>query len=367
MANFNRTTSIQKSSILILGCSLLLSFNGCQSVEKFKWPSHSMAKASPSSTGANAASSMNPLKMINPGAEKSPAKTPTRMVVIWKDATISDAAKPPTRGFGGRVYFYDEKEQTVQVDGEMIVFGYEDGENEGSIKADRKYVFLQEEFQKRFSETDLGPSYSIWLPWDRAGGERQTIALLPVFKANDGTVVQGGHSVCVLNGTPPQQEAIAKVDVSGNHNQTANAKANSTNFSAAQVSHMEAGQPREGRLNTTTIRVPRETARRMHNANERQPLDPQRSAMPIGMPSNQANSIGFSPLVDQLHSRNRLENGETVSYGEAYSQPTNHAAMTTRPNEVLTSSVSTPEATPAIRRSSSPERKPVFGQPGIFR
>ncbi len=34
--------------------------------------------------------------------------------------------KPVTRGFGGRIYFYNDRSQAVPVDGELVVYGFDD-------------------------------------------------------------------------------------------------------------------------------------------------------------------------------------------------------------------------------------------------
>ena len=65
-----------------------------------------------------------------PFAKKDPWKgkhgDPVKMVAVWSDAIYNEAGKPPIRGFGGRLYFYDKNEKTVPVEGQLIVYGFDD-------------------------------------------------------------------------------------------------------------------------------------------------------------------------------------------------------------------------------------------------
>jgi hypothetical protein len=145
------------------------------------------------------------------------ADDPSRMVVIWSESVIYGPGKKPTRGLGGRVYFYNRTHQPVKAEGEMTVFAYADqeaaakgadqGADERAVNADRKYVFTSEEFKNHYSATEFGPSYSIWVPWDAVGGEQQAISLVPVFKTTAGEAIMGDHSRTLLAGKNPKKDA----------------------------------------------------------------------------------------------------------------------------------------------------------------
>ena len=137
------------------------------------------------------------------------------MAAIWKDSVFEKPGSASVRGFGARIFFYDVDNQAVKADGELLVYGFDDS-NElkaDNSKADRKYVFQADKFQSHFSETDLGPSYSVWIPWEKVGGFRKTITLIPVFKTADGRVLKSGQSMNVLPGRNPvtkDRKSIAK-------------------------------------------------------------------------------------------------------------------------------------------------------------
>lgn len=144
--------------------------------------------------------------------------TPTRMVAIWRDAVYEQSGIRPARGFGGRFYFYDAESKPVRVNGELIVYAFDENTHTGGRKkqsADRKYVFQSDELQQHFSETALGPSYSFWIPWGDVGGERMSVALIPVLKSEEGTMIRGDQTVNILSGRAPETTADARIVADG--------------------------------------------------------------------------------------------------------------------------------------------------------
>ena len=133
--------------------------------------------------------------------KSSKFQTPTRMISIWTPDILTQPGKPSTRGFGGRLYFYNEKSQAIPVEGQLIVYAYDDTVQEHPPgEPNRKYAFTPDQFTKHFSTSDLGASYSIWLPWDAVGGEQRSVSLVPVFTASAGQIVMGQQTVSILPG-----------------------------------------------------------------------------------------------------------------------------------------------------------------------
>jgi hypothetical protein len=133
-------------------------------------------------------------------------QNPQRLAVIWSPDVMTMPGKPAARGFGGRIYFYNEKSVPVPVKGELIVYGYEEitaGNEEKKSAPDKKFKFEKEQFAERFSKTDLGASYSVWIPWDDAGGPIKRITLIPIFKMEDGNLVHGDAAELTLPGKTP--------------------------------------------------------------------------------------------------------------------------------------------------------------------
>ena len=146
-----------------------------------------------------------PSILDNPFTNKEPEqKPPHRIAIVWRDAVYTEPGKLPTRGFGGRVYFYGEDNEPVEVEGELTVFGYDDSnESMKSKVANRKFVYEGNHLKHYFRETDLGPSYDVWIPWDAVGGERKNISLVPVFRTEEGNLLRGELARNILPGKKP--------------------------------------------------------------------------------------------------------------------------------------------------------------------
>jgi hypothetical protein len=135
---------------------------------------------------------------------------PAKLVVIWSDAVYNEAGKAPVRGFGGRLFFYDKQSKTVPVEGELVVYGFDDSSEATPAKEpQRKFAFTSEQFRQHFTPGELGASYSVWIPWEPVGGFKKTVSLLPVFTSTTGKVVTGEQTVNSLPGKTPDQAELA--------------------------------------------------------------------------------------------------------------------------------------------------------------
>ncbi len=142
---------------------------------------------------------------------KKPYQKPDKLAAIWTHDILTMSGKPPTRGFGGRLYFYNPKSQAIPVDGELTVHGYEETRigmhiQAEKTQADKTFMFTAEQFTEHFSPSDMGASYSIWVPWDAADGVQKEITLIPTFKGKDGTILQGEPAKLVLPGRKLEAE-----------------------------------------------------------------------------------------------------------------------------------------------------------------
>ncbi len=238
-------SAIFAGSILVA----LASITGCQSTQTAGW--------------------WNPFSQLS-SSDEVKFEQPARMAVIWRESTISQPGRGTARGFGGRVYFYNQQNEPIRVDGELTVYAFDDSTSSTQNNVpDRKYVFKQSDLQKHFSETDLGSSYSIWIPWDKIGGQRKTIALLPVFQPEGGMIVNAGQSIAVLPGKTSENLLAQQIpddeseknyvrQVSG----TFPAADGSSNTNLSQRTIDSVLSPAI-RRKPTTIRVPRSLGRRM--------------------------------------------------------------------------------------------------------
>jgi hypothetical protein len=127
---------------------------------------------------------------------------PSKVVTVWSDAVLQNSGGPATRGFGGRLVFFRPGEETpVRVDGTLVVYAFDEGNrNSDRAKPDRKYVFTPEQFATHYSKNQLGHSYSVWLPWDEAGGPKREVSLVARFTPVDGPTIVGEHTKLILRG-----------------------------------------------------------------------------------------------------------------------------------------------------------------------
>lgn len=142
-----------------------------------------------------------------------PYPNPVKLAVTWTPDTIIQTGRTPTRGFGGRVFFYDDKSKSVPVEGTLIVHGFDDsaGNDNSSTK---RFEFTPEQFTRHFSQSDLGASYSIWIPWDAIGGNQKRISLVTSFKSTSGRPIQGIPATMMLPGTKPaetEEDTLARL------------------------------------------------------------------------------------------------------------------------------------------------------------
>ena len=300
--------------------------------------------------------SMKPFSNAEPEVEYG---QPLRMAVIWKESSISAPGKNAVRGFGGRVYFYDEENETVRVDGELSVFAFDDT-SDHKVKArqpDRKYVFRSSELQGHYGQTGLGHSYNIWIPWDEVGGERKTISLVPIFKPVDGMIPKSDQSIAILSGTTSEKEDgfLRTAGVNSKVRQVSTTvpagelhRASPLGVSTdEQVSSQEDDESAEATIRTTTFDVPRATASRMNISGH----SPVRRSMAKDSNGVRAANFESNPVAGQAAQLQPAEAGTQGSLSTA------NAKRRQRPQ--------------SARRANAQDavlKKPtVFGKPGGFR
>ena len=200
-------------------------------------------------------------------------ETPEKVIAIWTDATYELPGRAPTRGFGGRVYFYNAKGEVVPVNGQLVVYAFDDSDpHAGADQPTRKYAFTAEQLTRYYSNSELGASYNIWIPWDNVGGDEKQIALFPVFIDESGKMVRGSFA----NNRLPGKRVLDEEERRGFYVSRKRRRGSQV------ISHQESGvrpagyetevaaEPADGEkkepsLVTHTIRVPRSLSERMAN------------------------------------------------------------------------------------------------------
>jgi hypothetical protein len=170
-----------------------------------------------------------------------PYPNPAKLAAVWSTESLTQVGRVPTRGFGGRIFFYDEKSQPVPVDGTLVIHGFDEKAKDPKAGV-KRFEFTPEQLTSHFSQSDVGASYSIWVPWDAIGGEQRHISLVASFKTKEGKTIQGQPTNVLLPG-------------SKNEADMALANRYSPDFRAWQQASSGKTSPSSG-LTTTTISRP---------------------------------------------------------------------------------------------------------------
>jgi hypothetical protein len=157
------------------------------------------------------ASDFKPSKLFSLGDDDEPEKgTPVRMVGTWTDTVLSQPGQKSQRGFGGRLMFYGKKEdKPILVEGQLVVYAFDETNRAVTDnKPTRRYVFPPDQIARRMSKSELGASYSFWLPWDEAGGPQTEVSLICRFEPKGGAVISSEQTRHRLPGTIADAPAL---------------------------------------------------------------------------------------------------------------------------------------------------------------
>lgn len=201
-----------------------------------------------------------------------PPEVPARMVSTWADTVLQRSGKVPQRGFGGRLMFFkSDSTDPVRVEGQLVVYAFDETDREKhETHPTRKYVFPPEELARHESESQLGPSYSIWLPWDDVGGKAKQISLIAKFEPAEGTYVMGEQTKHLLPGLSelPTEHLVAPgvgpVEIAQHTEKTAVRNAVRPISAEAPISSSTEAMAKKGtESSTTTIALPKTWEQRL--------------------------------------------------------------------------------------------------------
>ncbi len=331
---------MKENLIAFLSLLLICGFTGCAGVKNSMRPS-------------TKTSSWNPVEALT-GSKKKEAEEAEAVTVtaIWKDSTFEKPGSPAVKGFGGRFFFYDKDSNPVKAEGELIVYGFDDSKEDESKKGpDKKFVFRESEFQSHYSDSGLGHSYSVWIPWEKAGGTRKMITLIPVFRRSDGTIMKCGQSTSVLPGIEPV-ETVADTGLPYKYlgassalvgqGGTQSASPRPSSDPGVQQAGFDGPETTRPGIKTSTINVPRNMAQRIAAA----------SNQPHEAPEIQ----GYSETRFQVPRSNRDRRlDRTANWGPADSVRDNTSSQS--------SVVEQPESSASSPVSAA---RKAFGVPGRF-
>ncbi|HJQ80871.1 MAG TPA: hypothetical protein VJ828_12985, partial [Lacipirellulaceae bacterium] len=159
------------------------------------------------------ASDLKPSKLFSLEDEDEPEEgIPVRMEGTWTDTVLNQPGKKPQRGFGGRLIFYGRDDhKPILVDGQLVVYAFDEaGREPTDNKPTRRYIFPADQLPLRMSKSEIGASYSFWLPWDEAGGPQTEVSLICRFEPKGGAVVVSEQTKHLLPGSLPANGEVAR-------------------------------------------------------------------------------------------------------------------------------------------------------------
>lgn len=250
MKNFNQLTAI---ALLIATCGSI----GCQTFRD----GEKVAMAKPKL--------IEKLDVPNgiPWKAKKPPKPgiPERIVATWTDTVLqkpSNGMQPASaeRGFGGRLFFHNNREaKPIAVEGQLVIYAFDETDRKlTDNQPTRRYVFPADQFAKHQSESEeFGISYSVWLPWDKVGGDQTEVSLIARFEPlRGGNLLVSEQAKQRLPGKltmPAIEQAIVKKEkITAKVEQVSHTAAISPQASAPAIT----AKQETGGLQTTTITLP---------------------------------------------------------------------------------------------------------------
>ena len=249
-----------------------------------------------------------------PWSKSKKPTIPAKILPIWSDTVLYQKGAPGVRGFGGRVLFYDERDdEPIKVDGSLIVYAFDaEVHDPSNSKPEKQFAITADQLEQHYSRSKLGHSYSIWLPWDVVGGPSRQISLVLKFEGREGGVAISESATKLLPGVFPgkRQDALAMSE-GGTRKE---------NY-VRQTSYGQAEDARSMAVAVDTIEVPPSFTRHLRNNRELPQSNPSTfSEMGLAdLQPGQARRQADSRMPTEAHRRTNANAPEPNQQGEPQS------------------------------------------------
>ena len=279
---------------------------------------------------------------------------PTEIVDVWTNDVLHRSGEASKRGFGGRLMFYNEEDETpIKVEGALTVYLFDDhGEDPMREEPVHKFIFPAETLDKHYSKSKLGHSYSFWLPVDEVGGVEKKLTIIARFELTRGGRLLAKPSTHILPGKPVDEQLASPMV----QRFEASKFVRKADGQVQQVAHFEMApcqseieKPQEKGITTTTINLPPGFTRQIGNA-------PQQSAFGAPMTLPGVPAPGTVPTIAvpaQSSSANVPSAAQVLAV-----QPGQVSSVASSTNSTLTSQQPTRFELPRF-----PARREALGRP----
>jgi len=147
-------------------------------------------------------------------ALKPPGPVAT-VAAAWEPAVSN--GENPMRGFGGRIYLYDQdRQRPVKAKGTIVVYIFdEEGRVPGDEKPNEGLVFNEQILNSKgvYKKSKVGHSYNLWVPIDAAGpeGHAKKISLIVRYiPTKGGSSITSTQTTAHLPGRRNEETMVAR-------------------------------------------------------------------------------------------------------------------------------------------------------------
>lgn len=128
-----------------------------------------------------------------------------QMLCVWEPSEGVDEHGMPTRGFAGKITFFTRRQKTgVRVRGDVLVSVFDDQSPiEMRGQPIRNWEFLGDAWAIHLQDSQIGPAYSVFIPYSRKGTHQAQCALQVKFTPEGGGPPLHSDTVAVLLPGPP--------------------------------------------------------------------------------------------------------------------------------------------------------------------
>ncbi len=234
-----------------------------------------------------------------------PAGPATSGVAAWNYCVEHRNDGDPRRGFGGRVYFYDQDaRRPVKIDGNVVVYAYDESVcKPGDGEPTRRYLFEKDDVKAAYVKSKLGHSYNFFVPWDEdtQNGESKKVSLIVRFVPEKGASIMTQQIAVFMPGKPNQNETMAKADWDSREknaiSQVGFQSERERTESRIRSQMLESNENRPETLQTMTMTIPNNYSPAMQTALSAPPQPaPQLPGMSEIRQANFANPVEAAPV-----------------------------------------------------------------------
>ncbi len=146
-----------------------------------------------------------------PVAHASADRPAVRCVCLWHEAKGQTETGQTARGFAGQVYFFTAQGETpVAVEGDVHVYLFDDtGSPEEQARPVAEVGFANVEWQSMRHESQLGPVYSLFVPYPRDGNYEANCTLRVRLNRPGSPPLFSDMTSVKLSGLPRQEQRLA--------------------------------------------------------------------------------------------------------------------------------------------------------------